>query len=500
MPQNDFNSYSARMRGSRRTWLAGVLSLIFVLLLWQQSYSFINTSPLPPASPQPNPPQSPPAQPLDSKPATSKAPRPTYPPSYTSPAEDGDDDFQLPSISTTSTTPTKSTQTEWIPAPVGQGDEKLLADAFPYVKAIMNQDDTTFSRLQCPKPLDGRYNYLSSASTQSKPPKYFFALNLHECADLLPSLLGPIIETIRFLGSSNCVLSIVEGRSTDGTFEILKLLQPALSEAGITYNFGTSEINPIGEDIDRIASLAELRNLVLRPLTSNAQLYPVDQYSTTVIFVNDVALCSEDLLELIHQRHAQNASMTCAMDWIFSGTSFYDVWVSRGMTGDQFFEIPQSGTWDFNGNLFWNDPTSKSRLEAKVPFQVFSCWNGAVAFDAAALLESSVHFRSKLEEECYLGEPLHFAKDLWYANFSRIAVVPSVNLGYASDQSLASKNHNGWTGETIKKQGESQRQGSEIQESEMIEWKDKPPELIKCVPSYQNPSWVRWDQALNTSS
>jgi alpha-1,3-mannosyltransferase len=51
----------------------------------------------------------------------------------------------------------------------------------------------------------------------------------------------------------------------------------------------------------------------------------------------------EDILELIHQRLLQKADMTCAMDWIYGGATFYDVWVSRAMNGDQFFEVPQSG-------------------------------------------------------------------------------------------------------------------------------------------------------------
>src|SRR2546421_12147992 len=71
------------------------------------------------------------------------------------------------------------------------------------------------------------YTTLFRSPTRSKP-KYFFALDLHECAPLLPRLLGSVIETIRFLGPSNCVLSIVEGRSHDGTYEILHSLSPEL--------------------------------------------------------------------------------------------------------------------------------------------------------------------------------------------------------------------------------------------------------------------------------
>lgn len=37
--------------------------------------------------------------------------------------------------------------------------------------------------------------------------------------------------------------------------------------------------------------------------------------------------------------------MTCAFDWIFNDTTFYDVWVSRTLVGDRFFEIPHDGSW-----------------------------------------------------------------------------------------------------------------------------------------------------------
>ena len=62
--------------------------------------------------------------------------------------------------------------------------------------------------------------------------------------------------------------------------------------------------------------------------------------------------------------------MTCAMDWSDYGETFYDSWICRGMTGDLFIEVPQSGSFDFKHNLFWNDPKTKTRFEAKLPFQV----------------------------------------------------------------------------------------------------------------------------------
>jgi alpha-1,3-mannosyltransferase len=213
----------------------------------------------------------------------------------------------------------------------------------------MTPDDDSFPRLACPAPSGSRYDYLRSNSSITTDPgvrrQYFFALDLHQCAPLLPRLLGSIVETMRFLGPWNCALSVVEGRSDDGTFEILKVLREDVEQIGAKYFFNTNEIDPTADGGDRITALAELRNQALKPLVN----YP-DQYSTesAVVFLNDVSLCMEDILELIHQRLYQKADMTCAINWTYVGTNptFYNVWIARGMNSDSFFNIPEDGSWD----------------------------------------------------------------------------------------------------------------------------------------------------------
>jgi alpha-1,3-mannosyltransferase len=361
-----------------------------------------------------------------------------------------------------------------------------------YVRAILDPSDNFFPRLSCPVPASGRYDYLRAMTAPAitalpnalEHPKYFFALNLHQSVHLLPRLLGSIFETIQFLNPQNCVLSIVEGRSTDGTFEVLSTLGKEMERMGLKYFFKSSDINPKERDRDRISSLAELRNQALQPLMQNPGLYPSD---STIIFINDVSLCMEDILELIHQRVYQNADMTCAMDWIFEGTSFYDVWIGRTMVGDQFFEIPQSGSWEFAQNLFWNCPETRALQDAHFPYQVFSCWNGATAFTAKPLLEGLIKFRSNYPGECLMGEPIHFCKDLWHMGYGKIAVIPSVNVGY--DELSHVKSRHGYVSDLV--QQEKTGVGSML-----IKWKRKPPELIKCVSSYQHPSWVPSDEAL----
>lgn len=293
------------------------------------------------------------------------------------------------------------------------------------------------------------------------------------------------MEAITFLGPENCVLSIVEGRSDDGTFEVLDTLRPSLQTLGVKYFFQTSDINPLAQGGDRIKSLATLRNLALQDLFTNPAHYDAD---TTVIFSNDIALCMEDILELIHQRRWQGADQTCAMDWTYVGEhpTFYDVWIARGMTGDTFFRIPEDGSWDFAWNLFWNDDKSRARLAASKPFQVFSCWNGVTAFTAKPLLDGTVKFRSNKEGECFQGEPKLFAKDLWANGYGKIAVVPSVNVEYSDENGRKIKALKGYVSRHVTNEGDDAR----------IEWEAKPPQKVKCMPNHENQFFVDWDEGL----
>ncbi|KAI2777818.1 cryptococcal mannosyltransferase 1-domain-containing protein [Daldinia loculata] len=315
--------------------------------------------------------------------------------------------------------------------------------------------DTTFPRLECPSPNLTRYEYLKALSEDHGPRElkyYFFALDLRQSINIVPRLLGSITETIKFLGPTACALRIVEGNSNDGTHEVLYSLQPKLKDLDIVYYVQSSEIDP--KTRERIVKLAQLRNLALSPLlplaglTQDAKPNPsqsslVPNTNTTVISTNDVAICVSDILELAHQRIVQSTDMTCAMDWTYVGRdpTFYDVWVARTLRGDLLFDIPPDGNWNSAWNLFWNDRITGERFSRTLPFQVFACWNGAVAFTAAPILgeqsdqdikspgkekkEERIKFRGPRGGECYSGEPTLFCKDLWRTGHGRIAVVPT---------------------------------------------------------------------------
>ena len=378
-----------------------------------------------------------------------------------------------------------------------------------YLDAIMNPSSNEMPRLECPANNLTRYTYLQPPH-DGKPPliEYFFALNLRQNLALLPRLIGSIVETIRFLGPERCALSIVEGNSVDGTEEVLAALAPHLLALGTTYHFRSSPINPKQKGGDRIVALAQLRNLALEPLFPSSPGEPsrnsrqfAPPADTTVIFLNDVAICPADILELVHQRTKQGADMVCAMDWTHVGPqpTFYDVWISRQMNGDSFFRIPVgTGSWDFAWDLFWNaEDGTKARFEAARPFQVFACWNGAVAFTAEPVMlptpdsegggGKGVRFRSTRKGECRQGEPQLFCKDLWWGGWGKIAVVPSVNLEYTDARGKRIKENKGWVEGLIEK-GEADGGGED-----RIEWRAQPPDGVKCFAGWKKQFYQPWN-------
>lgn len=228
--------------------------------------------------------------------------------------------------------------------PGDSSDVALPGHLIPYVQAILHPANTTLPILECPSLATSRYEYLQ-ADTSSRADhyyelKYFFALDLRQSIGVVPRLLGSIVEAIKFLGPASCALSIVEGNSEDdGTYEVLRALRPEMERLGIAYYaLQSSAIDPAAGD--RIAKLAQLRNMALLPLispssvpasalssSSSSTTWPTGSASTSIIFLNDVAPCVTDILELVHQRLFQSAHMTCGMDWTYVGRdpTFYDV-------------------------------------------------------------------------------------------------------------------------------------------------------------------------------
>ncbi|KAF2020480.1 glycosyltransferase family 69 protein [Aaosphaeria arxii CBS 175.79] len=377
----------------------------------------------------------------------------------------------------------KNEKVEEAPQKLPAGDPVLLEQAQTYVKSIMDFKRKGLQRLECPALDENRFAYLRPQA--GSRPKYFFALDLYKIRELLPSTLGAIVETMKFLGPKNCVLSIVEGRSTDGTYEVLKELEKEITKLGSRYFLQTSDINPKGEKVDRIKALAELRNMAMKDLIDNPEHYAEN---TTVIFSNDVSLCPEDVLELLHQRVYQGADHVCAMDWrATEDPTFYDVWIARDMSGDTFFRIEDNGAWTHVNALFPGHPATLVRYNERKPFQVFSCWNGIVAFTAEPIMQKTIKFRGHYKGEAFQGEPKLFDKDLWYYGYGKIAVVPSVNVAYDNpDNAIYVKKTKGYASESFKNETPDHK----------INWDPAPPALVKHMPTHTRQKFIPWDEGL----
>ncbi|TQS33071.1 hypothetical protein Golomagni_06598, partial [Golovinomyces magnicellulatus] len=354
------------------------------------------------------------------------------------------------------------------------------AEIKDYIDEIFGRHETDLSNLECPIINQTRYSPLISRNKSKSDIHYFFALNLRTNLNPLPRLLGSIVEVAKFLGPDNCVLSIVEGNSKDGTQDVLQAIRPSLEAIGLRYHFKRSDVDP-GQG-NRIHKLALLRNAALEPLL---ELKGQTNTDTVLSFINDVTACPEDLLELILQRQTLGADMTCAMDWTYVGPdpTFYDVWVSRSIHGEIFFDIPPDNSWDNAWNLFWNDDPSQARYVANRPFQVFSCWNGATVFRAQPFLDG-LQFRGPTDSECFQGEAELICKDLWLRGHGKIAVVPSVNLEYTVERGRQIKQLKGYTSDIVSIQDSSE---------DSISWQLEPPEMVKCMPDFKRQSWRPWN-------
>ena len=348
------------------------------------------------------------------------------------------------------------------------------------LEAITNNDMALSPGSACQRGIDARYITMQGSGEKVR---YFFALNLYQAMEVLPLLLRSILDVAYFLGLDQCAISIVEGRSTDGSFNVAEAYKHKLEKIGLKVYLSTSEMDPKDETQDRMEGLAFLRNMALAPLVVSPELYSPD---VQVIFLNDVLICPYDIVEMLYQQKQQNATMTCGMDWTSQGATFYDIYVARSIVGESFWQVAQDGLWHFSNNLFWADRESRAKYDNHQPFQVYSCWNGGAVIAGAPIMQQKIRFRRNdvTADECYMGEPTLFAKDLWRLGLGRIQVVPSVNVIYGEETTFnAVKDLRG------RVEGSVNVSDPALQ-TERVQWQALPPSLVKCMPQLHTPYWV----------
>jgi hypothetical protein len=246
------------------------------------------------------------------------------------------------------------------------------------------------------------------------PERYFIAANLYNNQDILPTWTEEVLALVshrechisRFLlltrlsvGHNNTFISIYESNSQDDTKSLLAQFERVLNERGIPNRIVLGETEtrwwPYGNSPERIDFLAAARNRAMEPLQSADPLIRLSDYSTytKALFLNDIYFDYPSIVRLLATRLDRDTTlppdydMACAMDYGASG--LYDTWVARDVCG-----TPMRAFWPYV-----KDEVSIARLEREMPFEVATCWNGAVAFRLAPYL-----YRPEREQASTMGK------------------------------------------------------------------------------------------------
>lgn len=256
--------------------------------------------------------------------------------------------------------------------------------------------------------------------------KYFFAINLYNSFDIIPDLFATLFRVASILGYQNVYVSVYENGSTDQTKPLLRILKALTRSIGMRVTIHTSTRSR-GTFAHRIEYLAEVRNAAIVPLMELRD--SEGEYFDTVVFMNDVLPCVDDVLELIWQSRRQNAGITCAADYMFhdeiGAPVFYDNWVTRDINGTALENAPFEAVFQHEA--------SAARFQRHLPVQVQSCWNGIAVLDPAPFYNPPhVRFRMAniVERECSASECSLICNDYWNAGYGRIVMVPRVKLAY----------------------------------------------------------------------
>ncbi|KAG6331434.1 hypothetical protein ID866_7653 [Astraeus odoratus] len=262
----------------------------------------------------------------------------------------------------------------------------------------------------------------------TKEHKYYFAINLYNSFDIIPDLFATLFRVSAILGYQNVFVSIYENGSTDQTKALLRIFDALTKSVGLRVTIRTST-RTRGQFNHRIEYLAEVRNQAFNPLHELRDAH--NEFFDTIIFMNDILPCVDDLLELIWQSRRNNAGITCATDYMYHNDLntpvFYDNWVARDINGTALENAPFES--------IFQDPDSSERFQRHLPIQVQSCWNGIAILDPAPFYTPPyVRFRmARLAEgECSASECSLICNDYWEAGYGRILMVPRVKLAYDS--------------------------------------------------------------------
>ncbi|OAV90766.1 hypothetical protein PTTG_28195 [Puccinia triticina 1-1 BBBD Race 1] len=305
-----------------------------------------------------------------------------------------------------------------------------------------------------------RTRFLDAAGRPQGRHKLMIALNLHSSQEVLPALTEGILTALRYLGPSKVYVSVYENGSWDHTPEGLGHLGAVLTGLGVGHRIRCAREETIWTGVDRIKLLAAYRN---EALSGFAQADRILAGLSDLVFINDVFLCAQDILELVWQRRVQGADAACGTDWREAKTLldqygwpatpvrdpspsepaadktvvFYDSWVTRSLSGktlrprlDLLTEYKDGYAAIFaaeESQLF------QARFRNALPVPVYSCWNGIVALAPTPFrAPQGLRFRAadRRADECPSSECQLLAKDFWSLGFPKWILVPKVAVTY----------------------------------------------------------------------
>jgi alpha-1,3-mannosyltransferase len=144
--------------------------------------------------------------------------------------------------------------------------------------------------------------------------KYFFAINLYNSFDVIPDLFGTLFRVAAVVGYQNVFVSIYENGSSDQTKALLRIFDALCRSVGLRVVIRTSR-RTRGAFNHRIEYLAEVRNAAFGPLFELRE--ERGETFDSIVFMNDILPCVDDILELIWQSRLNNAGITCAADYMY---------------------------------------------------------------------------------------------------------------------------------------------------------------------------------------
>ena len=143
-----------------------------------------------------------------------------------------------------------------------------------------------------PSELPPRFQNVSSIVEDSG--RLFIAINLYNNEDVFPDMVQSLVPFLTAFQKQDVFVSIYENGSSDNTKTLLYVFEQILESLSIPHRirFSYEKKDP---NAHRIEYLADVRNKVLEPLYNAAKPY------STVLFLNDIYICTHDLFEMLLQ-------------------------------------------------------------------------------------------------------------------------------------------------------------------------------------------------------